>query len=390
MQLTSARFVAESQHDHTVLCPLDVYLFGERATSQDGSPLSAYATAGSITVDTTAPIRRTLAVDLAPMAPDGTSFVPDDDGDGPISTYGTELHVRRGFVYSTPDTATGATSETVKWGTFRITKVTVVEDDHGAPVVRVEGSDLSWLLTSPLRVPLVIPAGTEIGDAFAQIVGAKAPFLATNIASTRFVVPSAMVLTVDHNPWEEALKLAKVAGCEGFADVDGTIVMRPSSLRVSTQFVWQFVEGENAQFASPQRTLDSDETANVVTVIGNSAGSTGSVRATVYDDDPTSPTYVGKYGEIHHVERTELVESQDQAQEAATSMFAEFAAAHEEITLSCSCIPQLDGGDTCQTTRTRLGVTDRLAVITKMEQPLVAPDAQQITFRRIPLATLSA
>lgn len=390
MQLTSSRFVTESQHDHTVICPIEVWRFGARTLTAGGKPLTVYATAGHISLDTTAPIRRTLACDFAPVTDDGvTSLVPDDDGDGTISVYGTELRVTRGFAYDTPNAETGLLSETVRWGRFRVTKVTADEDAFGAPIVHVEASDLSWLMTTPLRVPLLITSGTEVGAAFRAIINAKAPGLEMNVADTRFVVPSAMVLSLDHNPWEEAQKLALVAGCEAFCDVDGTIVMRPTSLKASSTFVWQFIEGEGAQFAEPQRILDAADTANVYTVIGNSAGSTGSVRATVFDDDPTSPTYVGKYGEVHHVERTPLIDNQSQAAEAAAAGFATSVAAHEETNVKTSCIPQLDGGDTCQIVRPRLGITNRLAVITKMEQPLASSDQQHIAFRRMPLSTLT-
>lgn len=390
MQLTSARFVTEAQRSHTVICEIAVWQYGSPVREVDGTEMVVYALSGSITEDITAPIRQTMTMEVPTFTIRGTNLVPDDDGNGPImgGVAGSELRVRRGFRYPTVNAETGLFEETVQWGTFRVTDVNLAEDDKGTPVLSVEASDLSWTLTSRVRNPFRIDAGTEVGAAFRTIVNSKNPALEVITTDTRFTVPSAMVINSSMNPWEQALKLAASAGCEAFADNDGQIVMRPSSLRTDASFVWQFTEGATATFSEPSRRLDSDISANVVIVIGNSGSATGSVKAVAFDNDPHSPTYVGR-GEIVREVTTELVDTVDQAQEMADALLAESLAAHEELHAITSCIPMLSGGDVCELTRARLGVNRRTANIVTQTKPLTSSDKQELTFRKMPVVGLT-
>lgn len=369
-----------------MLCYVEVWEAGSQLRGDSGEPLILYPSSGTVSVNSKAPIRRSLDMEVAAVAYDGTDLVADDEGVGPLGPYSTDLKVYRGFVYPTVNEETGSNVEVVPLGVFRLTRPRVVEGADGGRRVQCSGYDQSFLLQSPMRVPVIVRAGTESGAAFRQIVSAKAPFLDVDVPETRFSVPGDVVVGLDADPWDEARKIALAAGCNAFCDVEGRIVMVPTSTRVNRNYVWDFNERDDStQFMEPERALDADESPNVITVIGNSGSGTSSVKVTVYDDDPTSPTYVGgRYGEQHKVIRTELVNNLEQATEMANAELANTIGAHEQIRFRSTCIPALQEWDAVRVTRAGMGINGRIAVIEAMDLPLTAEDAMDVTLRRSP------
>lgn len=383
MYRVTSRFLSELTRDHTAVTYAEVWRGATQIRGLDGLPLVLRPVSGSVQVNAHDPIRRTLSATFAIYDDAGTALVPVADTD-PLMPYGVELRVYRGLHYPTPNLElAGDTTEVVPLGRFRLTRVNIADED-GAIAIEVEGMDAAYILQQSLTSPLVVPVGTEAGLAFQTIVNQVDPSIEVNALVTRFTLPSNLVVGVEDDPWAKARQVASSAGCEAFIDSTGVAIMRVAVTKAAPTALWDLTEGDGATFHRPRRMLDMDRVPNLVTVVGNSGGSAGSVRAQVWDDDPKSPTYLGgPYKTVSKTIRTELVNTVDQATEMATTDLAMGLAGFESVECEAVCNPALEVGDTVSVTRVRIGLSHRNTVIEHLSMPLMANDTMGMTLRRV-------
>ncbi len=310
-------------------------------------------TAGDVHVDVRDPLRRSFQ---GTVVTDDGSLVPLLVTD-PLMPNGVELVVRSGPVLA------DGTTELIPTGRFRLTTTRSLDTGE----IELAGYDLGYTVQTPLSRPLVIDAGTEVGDACAQIILAKNPAIELAIVDTGRVTPF-MVIDTDVDPFETCRKLAFTAGCEAFFDQEGrfrltSLVTQPASVPVAS-----FVEGENATFWRPTREIVADGVPSEVIVEANHSGLTTPIRVVVQDTNPESPTYIGTYGKVTESVTSDKVATIDQAYEFGQGVLASKAWV-ERFAFECMPDWSLAENDTILITRERLGLHNQLALIEHMSLP---------------------
>lgn len=380
----SAWFLAEPTSEVEHVCHVAIWRGGAPVLNVEGEPLVLDPVDGSVIEDRSADTQLTLSATFAPTDDVGTNLIPEPgDTNAPLSHYGFEARVFMGYRWVDLNPETGSRVETTPMGRFRITSFLVQEDDAGAPVVQISGSDGSWLVRRPPARAYRVPGGTELGAAFRAIVHGKDPTAAVYETASEFPIGSSVVVGLRDSPWAKAKAVAQAAGCEAFYDRRDRAVMSPTIETGADGPVFSFVEGETATFVAASRGSNAEENPNVVTIIGTSGGGSGTVMATAADTDPGSPTNVMTQGEITKIIESPLIDNQTQAQQAANAELRRALRTHDAVEFTAGRNAALTVRDPIAVTRARLGMHNRRTVVDRIEFPLVVP-IMRVRAQRIP------
>ena len=391
--------------------------------------ITDHVTSGSVTVDETAEIRRTIQMVL-----DGTlSLVPPqhlshnalDVADMLHPAKGNELWVYRGVQFSEdPEDV-----EYAQLGVFRMSKPQITDD--GANVtITINGSDrASVLQRQDWQFPYTVGPGANIfgvveGAISYLMLGGNPP----NVSPTdptplprrpqiydpstigflweldgmdapypfiqRFSYP---VTTFGSDPssagdpMQDLITFVAAAGAELFFDVHGNVVVRPiqNPASIGIADTIHFVEGENCTMDQISRTLDETTAHNGVTLYCNGTGQALPFVVRIWDTDATSPTYYqGPWGQVPYKMVTTLIpsgaDSVDLSYAKATHMAQQqlqlLLGSFDNVSINCVPNPALREGDICHVTRARMQVDDPY-VISSMTIPLDPQSNMSITFR---------
>lgn len=276
---------------HTVSVEVDVYRNHELIAAR------LPVTGGEVKADRTQNIRRTAVVRLADRR-----FLPVFATD-PLTPYGQEMVIRYGV--KAPGSAA---PEWVQLGVFVLRSVTW---DEPTGAFTVEAADRTSRLTEAFGLPHpwvqilgtaenyrlgTVPLGPMIdllvthraGGVFYGDVGVFYDPGLPNPPATRS--PKGLII---EDRWETGIvAAARLLGGEVYADHlgDFRVVVPP---KVTDAPVASIDAGPGGVLVSARRGLTRERVYNLVTVRSQMVGSTA--HATVYDNDPTSPTYPGLY-----------------------------------------------------------------------------------------------
>ena len=332
--------------------------------------------------DETAKVRRT-----GTLTPNGEpDLVPADASDLFHPASGNELIVSRGVQY--PD----GSSEMAQLGVFRLTKPAF--NDNGAIVATLNLQDRASVISRiDWQAPYVVPAGNNIAAVLQAAMETRYPGLDySGFQQIEFSYPATtwgQDPSTAGDPMQDFITFAAAAGVELFFDVFGNPILRPIVNPLTSVIVADFVEGEGCTMTSAGRTLDESTAYNGVIIYCNGVGATPPFVASVWDANPSSPTYyMGKWGEVPYKMITTAIPSGSdsyaqayaKAVAAAYAQFQLILGSFDDVTLTAVPNPALREGDCVDVGRSRLGVSGGF-VISNFTMPLDAGTSMSLGFR---------
>jgi hypothetical protein len=269
--------------------------------------------------------------------------------------YGAEFVLYQGIQYST------GTQELIQLGVFGIEDVQI-DDTEPDIVVTFTGYDRAKAISragfvDTFAVAASIPIATAIQNLFASLpLGFQ---LFYSLTSTQCLTPSAPSLyQPGDDPWDCATQLAESDGCALYFDATGTCVLMPTPNPNSQPIQWSYDEGPTNLATELKRLVSRQNAPNYIVRIGSGSGVSTPVQATAFDNDPTSPTYVGgSYGRQVNSGNSPLISTQTQAQNAANADLLTALGGVESIDLTGIPRPDADVDDVVEITRIRAGLT---------------------------------
>lgn len=253
-----------------------------------------------------------------------------------LAPYGNILRIRRGIVF--------ADGTVYQWIVFigRIQQSTLDQDgtctvyaaDFAADVVEVK------FLTPQNSQP------ANFVDAEVQrLIADAVPNAAFGIFDTFAIKAAPLTWQLDR---AQALdELGSSVGAFWYPLANGNFVLRRYQWTVPAQPVVAYADGEGGSVIATQATRSREDVYNSLTVTGERLNGDEAVYATVQDDDPASPTYIGGlFGRRHQMMRLQTPATQAAAVGAASDNLKRLTALVDSWSWTMTCDAALELGDT--------------------------------------------
>ncbi len=279
---------------------------------------------GTIGVDGTSPIRRTLSCEL----------VADVESPS-VSPIGTELFVEYGLIF-------GLRTVWVPAGVFVITEAT----ETSLPgVVKIKGED-RWRRVVDARFESAVTTSGNTAAAIVSLVqGADSRITVTNLTGS----------SVTHVPtlWERdrddaVLKLCKTIDAQMYFDPSGNGVLKPAPVlpTAGDVGVWTIGRGAGGAKVSSARSVSRDGVYTGAVVTGEPLDGGPPVWAFVPDSSPASITrHGGPFGKKPNFYKSPFIRSSAQAAAVATTRALRVTGIAWEVALTALPHPALEYGD---------------------------------------------
>lgn len=286
-----------------------------------------------------------------------------------INPFGPEIRIWSGIRF--PDGSVD------RWAIFTgAIEDPVAKDDNDDIVLSFDAKGRGQQVSDRrLSESLDIAANTPAVDAIVAVVSEVYPGLEwqiTDLPNTPRV--SAMQIDELADAMATAQDIAKAAGAEVFFNGMGQPVIRPIPDYDANSVAWNFVEGATATVLGVDQQLTAKESYNHAIVQGAAIDGRPPIRRDAYDDDENSPTFwrpgvTGGFGE--HVTKlsSDLITTDQQAQDAAVALVNRKKGAVTNLNFTTSPITALDEGDSVSIQRGRLGLASGF-VLVKFDIPL--------------------
>lgn len=176
------------------------------------------------------------------------------------------------------------------------------------------------------------------------------------ISPTTATLPDPYALGTADDPWDDVADIAAMAGCDVWADRMGVIVVAPTPEPQSTRFEWQ--EGPTCPIVHMHRQLTTSAIRNRVVVTSTSPDVDPPVTGVDQDNDPSSPTWVGRpgFGVRETRIKSDKVTSVEAAQNMARATRMRWARAYEALDVDARQRPDLEFRDLMAASSSRSGV----------------------------------
>ena len=298
---------------------------------------------GSIVVDGKSPCRRTLSLTVPNRL--STGLYTDrpslpDSADHPLATYGQELHVSYGVVF---------TDDTVEWiqaGVFRIDSTDGSLTSGGNVQVTARSRE-AFLIDSRFIAPRTV-SGPSTTSLIASLVHDVMPSVEVSISASRDArVPTT---TYGEDRWTAITSLAEAIGAVVYADPWGRIIVADAP-SANGDPVWTVRAGQGGALVSASRSSSREGVYNAVVVRGESpSGDFAPLQGVEYDEDPTSPTrygdpHAGAFGMVPRHESYPTVSTVEQARAVARGLLMQSIGASTKLEASSVPNPALEPGD---------------------------------------------
>jgi hypothetical protein len=193
----------------------------------------------------------------------------------------------------------------------------------------------------------------------------------------------APVLEIEKERWADGVeRLSDSIGAEVFFDPQGSGVIRYQPT-LSDAPVWVVASGSGGALVERGDELDREGVYNGVVVTGERTDGTAPVTATVWDTDPTSPTYyLGPFGRKPRSYSSPLLTTVAQCQAAGAAILARYKGANAKVSISMIVNPALEAGDVITL---RDEGASQLHIIDKVTVPLSPAGAQPLETRSLDL-----
>lgn len=366
----SAAFFAALLHSHTVTSRVEV-LVGDKAV------LQLAVTDGSVRLDESAAVRRSLSCVLG----DATGSLTPSTLADILSPAGTELRAWRGLVgpYVT---------EEVPLGVFGIADVDVTSQIVGGVQVNLTAFDRAKKVSEArFDSTYVVAAGTNYSTAIQNLIRDRLPSLSVTFlfADTNVVTP-ALVFNVGDDPWKAVTDMATAIGCEVFFDALGRCVMRSVPDPDTAPIIWTYAEGSGATILGATKKMTREGTYNGVIASGESSAITNQsaapVSATLWDDNPFSPTYyLGPFGKKPRMYSSPFITTPAQATTAARAILHQSLGLSEDVGFTAVVNPAHEPGDVVAIQVSKSKINARY-VLSSFSVPLTHNGTMSATTRR--------
>ncbi len=328
---------------------------------------------GSITIDKSQPIRRTLTFNVVDF--DGT-ITPADMG-GVLAPNGNEIKVSRGITYA------DGTTELIPLGVLPITQVEITDTGDNR-VIQVTAKDRGWAISRRKFADVyAIAAATNVGVAIKALLTSRMAGLDPNYISfvaTALTTP-AMTFQPNDDPWASALVLAANAGLELYWDQDGVCRLRAEPDPVTAPLAWSYLAGATATLLGLKRTITAEGVSNHVIREGAGSGVGTPVRGSALDTNPASPTWTGgQFGDIVDYLSDPAITTAAQASSAAAAALQRGLGAAEVLVFSAIPNPAHDANDVVYVERGSVFVSSYY-VVESLTMPLSPADRMEIRGR---------
>lgn len=368
MEAASARFLAEIRRSHEVFSYIDVI-------GPTNARKRLTATGGGVTEDATAEVRRRCSVTCV----DATGELTPKGAEDLLTPYGTELRPYRGVRYA------DGTVEVMPLGVFRISQVDVDDSVGGSPDIRIEGFDRSRKVArDKFTAPYTVAKDTNIIDAIKAIIARTYPDAEYDSISTTMKTTAPIIYEEQSNPWEAVNSLAVSLGCIVYFDAMGRVVIAPPvDMDANPAPTFSYNEGKGCTMLNLSSKFTDEPGFNGIVLTGESVGDEKPpVRAVVWDDEPTSPTYhLGPYGENPEFITDPVVKTEAEATSAAKALLQKRIGRSDQLSITAWPNPAQTAGDVVEVTRVRSGAHG-LYSVDSITTPLSAKESSAITVSR--------
>ena len=311
--LASARFRAALPYSHRIYEYADVVTPG-------GETIQLRITQGSVTVDRSAQYRRSCTM----VCFDPTGTLTPSNAESVVSPFGSRILPYQGILYQ------DGTSEVYPLGDFYISNVTVTQanpaNNQGTSIAITAYDKSRRISRNKFLSTYSIAQGTKVVNAITTLVSMTFPDAQFDSITHGMTLPYPLTYAVGDDPWKAITDLAVSIGCVVYFDANGKCVIAPpTDVNAPGSPVWTYIEGPGCTMTDVDVVYDDGALYNGVTVVGatpaNSASGTPPVQATVWDMDPTSPTYrYGPYGQVPMVVNDTTITTVADAQASAASL----------------------------------------------------------------------
>lgn len=323
---------------------------------------------GSVTSDSSSQVRRSASLvtpfDLWPVDP--TSV---------LAPYGTEVLVEYGI---------GLPGGAIEW--VPLIRGLLTEASRTLPVSS-DGSVSINLVDRSARVAedrLIAPSQTVAGaTAVTEIRRLIQETLGTSVSVVDRTgsVQVAAQLDIERERWADGVeKLADSIAAEVYFDPQGNGVIRAQP-QITDPAVWTVSTGDGGVLLGQGDKLGREQVYNGVVASGQRSDGTAPATATVWDTDPTSPTYyLGSFGKKPRFYVSPLLTTTLQCQTTAAALLARVRGMQAQVSLTTVVNPALEAGDVILLRNAEEGVV-QAHVIDKVTVPLSPSEAQSIETR---------
>lgn len=322
----SDRFLDALGHTHNRVTRVDVTRGG--ALLESDVPI----TGGTVTVDESSQVRRTLSLDVGDVAlnPVDTASL--------LAPFGTELVVRSGVRFPEGD------EELVPVGVFRID-----ETNQGSAfaAVGITGSDRAKeIAEARLLVPWNVPAGRTILEEITRVIDyVDNSWEIVDLTGANEYTTSA---TVERERWELLELLASSIGAELFFDQTGVLILRDVPNHADSEdVVWTVRPGEGGVLGDVSSGLSREGIYNGV--VATNETDTGARPIVAFAFQKSGPfRWGGDFGRVPRFYSSPFVRTVEQARKAAAAVLARSTGYAQQIDPEVVANPALDVGDTIQ------------------------------------------
>lgn len=327
---------------------------------------------GSVSMDATRDIGRTCTLELAPTIDRDLEALYSL-----VSAPGVELAVWRGLMV-------GGEPELVPLGVFSTDTVSVAKGAGGT--VSWSGSDRSKKIARNRFIdPYVITAGTSLAAAGTALLQSRLPGVEVSFGNVTDTVAVNVAFEAgpSSDPWKVARQLFEDYGYDlrfsGLGAASAVIVSDPTQENA----VFDFGTGQTNIVLDGTAETTLESVYNGVIAAGEGTEITEPVRAVVWDDDPSSPTYyLGGYGQVPYFFSSPLITTTDQATRAASALLSRVKGRSQLLSWPSIVNPALEPLDVV--TVTFNGVTSAL-VLDALTVPLSADASMTAKARAVTL-----
>jgi hypothetical protein len=230
-----------------------------------------------------------------------------------------------------------------------------ITDDSSKFGITVTARDILSVIRRTGYGQQTIPvSGVTVDVAIKRLFAAIAPWAVVKVPTSTIVLPDAYQLGMDNaDRGKDWTKLADMAGWVVRTDRMGTIMVGPRPERAWLVADWQ--EGADCPVSSLNRDITQSQMFNRVLVRSTAPDAVG-VYAVAEDDDPGSPSWVGRFGPFTKVIETDVVKTEEAALAMAKMQLGRFMRPTESVTVTVPQRPDLEYRDQIALARARSGV----------------------------------
>jgi hypothetical protein len=346
MYPASALFQSTCSGSYKIAQNVLVFSEGVQVLPPAGQNIAIASAGGTVTVDTTQAVRRTMSITL--LDPNG--WLTPASASSPLSPFGNEMQLFSGITY------TSGAVELIPLGIFAMTSVEPTFSGNNFTIA-VQGSDRGYTVgLRTLTSPISFAAGISVASAMTTLIGGLMPNGAQLVMNSAAYSATmvATTLNMGDNPWTDAVQLAQNIGMQLYFDLYGNCQLQPvpDPTTVSASFGFNYGNGSMIQGAARNLTQqgDSGPISNDFYMIYEGTGTTASdnppVQGRAFDNNPQSPMYIyGPFGDVPSFVYTSVLQTQTDADAAAQQLLSLSEGQADGLTLTTQPVPFLDGYD---------------------------------------------